>query len=1152
MITRRSLLSNAMKTGIALSIDSPLLREGSKLLAEAKQSNPAFTLPPLPEMPAEARPWVYWFWFNGDVTKEGITADLEAMHRIGIGGAIILCVGFGSNGPVRYLSPLWFEINRHTLSEASRLNMQIDLNNDDGWSDAGGPWLPAEHAMQKLVWTEQLIEGDKPITLRQPETKHDYYRDIRTIAMPAPLDYGVPNPASLVTWHEGKPAFVTHDLGNEPITCRSAWVRLYTGPEIGPVPITFELQSSMDGKTFTTFYRFDNRWRWTAQTVARTLNLSVRFAPVTGRYFRMVLPFTGHAKEPAPKGKKANPLQSNDFGMLRDDRIAQWTMKAGHDMTGRALEEAEHFPNGWKDQFDEAGTSTLFAADPASVIYPDKIIDLTDKLDGDHLNWTPPAGRWLVLRIGHTPTGAVNGIASKEGKGLMVSMFSSEAMDFQFAAVAEKVMAANPEYIGKSLAAWHMDSSECGPQNWHSNFPREFESRRGYSLYSYLPVLAGGRIVTSVEHSERFLWDFRRTMADLIAEKYWGRYAELAHKHNTTCSLEASGRMQFMNDPVLYLSKADMPMGEFWTGEPDVRPDCACCRSAANAYGRKVVLGEAYTSASWAGTPNAGKWQDHPYTLKQTGDRAFCAGINHFAFHRSISQPKLNEFPGLAWGTKGGRSVGINMERTNTWWDSGGAAWMSYLARTAQVLQSGREVVDIAVLMNEGVPNRLITPDNLPRGYRFDGLHHSMLANIKVDRGEMLLPSGMRYRILVLPSELRMRPENAREITRLAKAGITIAGNKPTGSPSLQNHPHCDTDTQREASTWSNIHADIAAAIKALNLSPDVHVEQNTAEPASTHPDIHFMHRHEDGADAYFLSNQSGKPINIRATFRIAGRHPELLDTDLGTTTPAGVYNSTKQTTTLPLTLEPSGSVVVLFRKPAGEAILASSNDKLNHLTTQLNNHQTAALNKPTAYVLPNGDIAVLATETITTTLTSTRNRKATLNLTVPPARTLTAPWRLSFPPNWGVPAAVTLTKLISWSEHADEGVRHFSGTATYSTTLIIEAGDLAPNTELYLDLGSVAVIASATLNGQPLGTRWKPPFLYDVTSLLKPGENTLEVAVTNLWPNRMIGDAALPADKRFTHSTFEPYDASTPLLPSGLIGPVRLVTARRQTIRWK
>jgi hypothetical protein len=1072
--------------------------------------------------------WVYWFWLNGNVTPTGITHDLEAMASIGISGAIILSSHVGDEGKYQYATAQWYEIVQHTIREAARLGMRLDFNNGDGWADASGPWIPIEESMQKLVWTESYIRGmeESPIELLKPEDFENSYKEFAVLAFRTPAGAGTVSEPVNTLWQDGTPSFVLHDYG-QPVTARSAQVRLWAGKDV-PIltPVLWSLEASIDGIFYKEIYRFDNHWRYCDQKVHRVLHLSCRFKAQTARYFRLRIPYQDKLAGEIPAGNESNPQVTNHFALSGEDLISQWEMKGGHfDNSGGALEQPSRYPNGFRNLFYEFGTSSP-VPEQQSVISQQDMLDISTHLRNGILRWTPPSPGWTILRIGYTAIGKKNNIATATGRGYYVDRFNAEAMDDHFSHLAGRVTDRNRSYAGKSLAGFHMDSSECGPQNWGSNLPIEFQKRRGYSIIPWLPVLAGGRIVGSLEQSERFLWDFRRTIADLFADCWWGRLATLCHRNGLLLTGEGAGRMAFMLDPLLYLSKADFPMGEFWIGEMDVRPDCALARSAANCYGKKAVFGESFTSATWIDSPYAGAWQDHPYSLKKLGDRAFASGINHFVFHRSISQPDDSR-PGVALP-----QIGINMERSNTWWGSGGKAWLRYLERCQTLLRSGREIVDICVLMDEDVPNYLLPPDDLPVGYRLDGLHHELLKHATVEEGQLVLASGMRYRMLVMPDSGLLRPQTVSEVARLIDTGLVVAGKCPQRSPSLEDYPRCDVDVKELiGKCWGgkNVFSSVRMALDTLGLQPDF--------AHSTDPVIEFIHRQNERGDFYFLANQSDQPQSFKATFRVGNAQPFLIDPDTGNERRLGLFHTGSRDTSIDLHLAARESTFVFL--PAGpETEVVSSVEADNGFNPETSVHQDGSLN---VFALTSGSAR----------LTSTRGRHAQCSISTKKPIRLEGRWTVSFPDRSGAPPSIELSKIIALNRSTEDGVRHFSGTATYRTQFEISDGLPGEGELAFLDLSNVGVIAEATLNGVALGTKWKPPFRYDISETLRNGQNDLVLKVTNLWANRLIGDSALASEKRVARTNYNPYSPESPLPLSGIEGPVSILFSRWEKIIW-
>lgn len=1067
--------------------------------------------------PSSARPHTWWHWANGNVTKQGITLDLEAMKRVGIGGAQIFNVDVGiPSGKTPFMSRQWREAVAHAIREANRLGLEICIHNCAGWSSSGGPWIKPEHAMQVLVWSVTKVEGPRTFegSLPRPETRLGYYRDIAVLAFPMPAaDRGKPAPEERIPNYRAKAAFDRAD-------------RL--PPQIGPT-------------------------------------------------------------------------------------------------------------------------------EPGTAIASTSILNLTDRLSGDRLVWQAPEGEWVLLRIGHTPTGKENHPAPPEGRGLECDKLSREAMDVHWAGMMATVLKDIGPLAGKTLNNALIDSYEVGYCNWTPRFREEFRRRRGYDLLRYLPAVTG-RIVDSLEISERFLWDFRRTVADLFADNYFGYFAELCRRNGMLFSVEGYGNGAFDNLQVGGL--ADIPMGEFWVGGAAMET-ARLAASAAHTNGRRVVGAEAFT-ADW----NRGRWLVEPYGIKALGDYAFTQGINRYIFHRYAHQPWTNLVPGMTMGP-----WGMHFERTTTWWDPG-AEWLRYVARCQHLLQSGRFVADVLYFMGESGPSDLLPRQALrpevPIGYDYDGCDATvLLKRATVRNGRIVLPDGMSYRVLVLPDTPFMTPALASKIAQLVRDGATVIGPRPRQAPGLTNYPDCDSQVAVIGKeVWGECDGEtitdhrygkgrvvwgrsLASVLREMLLPPDFEVRG----PGDQR--IEYIHRAIQGGDFYFVSNQRYRTVEFEAAFRAAGRAPELWHPDTGRIEPVAAYRVEGGRTFLTLRLDPAGSVWVVFRKPArGPAYVhagplgaaragrrpaievlsaryeavdgaggADVTDRVRELVS-LGADSIPATNStfgdPTpghvkrlviqyraggqtfrgevaenayvdlaagaaseqelgaafsARVTPQGMefVAWGAGEFEAVAMTGKRTRaRAPAPLTV----SIGGPWAVSFPPNRGAPARITLPKLISWTEHATPGVKYFSGTAEYAVTFAVPPALVAPGRVLMLELGRVKNLAEVWVNERRVGVLWKEPFRAEVTGLVRPGRNVLRVKVTNLWPNRLIGDEQLPPEPgvewngigvagslkrwpewlerglprpktgRVAFTTWRFYGKDSSLLESGLLGPVTLRSA--------
>ncbi len=1088
--------------------------------------------------PADARPQTWWHWMNGNVTKEGITADLEAMARIGIGGAQIFNAAQHDDllrrteppGPVKTLSPEWMELTLHAIREAERLGLELAIHNCPGWSASGGPWVPVDQSMQKVVWSETLVKGPTTFSaqLKQPDTVRGYYRDIAVFAFPtlpgeetgspllqprissdgreidgsAMLDGDAGTGTEIPIPTKDSPKSFLFDF-HDPVTFGTLRLLLRDDAD-ETVYVGGRIEASDDGKSFRKLGDVDLYITRIATTTTITL------PPTQARFVRLVMTTSNERS-------KTITIAGARFG-------------------------APGIPGiGRKAAFETRGDRNP-SCPPDAQLPPEvcihRLLNLTGLMKPDgHLDWTVPEGNWTILRMGHTSTGIQIHPAMDADRGLECDKMSRTAVEAHFNNMAGKVIAAAGPLAGKSLKMVLADSWEAGCQNWTPAFIAEFKQRRKYDPTPWLPALTG-RALGSLEDSERFLWDFRRTIADLIAENHYGTFQELCAKHGMLLTAEAPGIGNPTIADSLQCEKfTDVPMGEFWM---DGHNDSSEPASAAHVFGKKFVAAEAFT----AFVPDA-RWTKAPADFKAIGDLNFCRGINRFVFHRYAMQPWMDRAPGVTMGP-----WGSNFERTQTWWEQA-RAWVAYLQRCQYLLQQGLFVADVAYFYGEGAPNTIMGKEpKLPDGYSFDAVNADVLLNnIRVDEsGRSILPDGMSYRLLVLPDDNRMTLPVLKAIASLVEAGATVAGPCPVKSPSLTGQPDADKDIARIASeVWGNCdgknvtsHAygkgrvvwgvPVADILKELKTPPDF-----TSEPPAN---FAFIHRRIGDTDAYFVSSQKKDPVTARLTFRAGNRVPELWHPETGRMEFAPVFSVKDRMVTIPLHFDPAEAVFVVFRKSAEgvDSIAAFARDGEDLLAP--GPAQTAGLTQSEGKIVVNTSTPGHYKATTASGKTLEAHVRA-----LPDSKALPGPWLLRFPPKQGAPEQVKLDRLISWTEHPDDGVKHFSGTATYTTEFEWDG------TPALLDFGKVKEIAEVRLNGQDLGILWKPPFRVDATGALRPGLNTLEVKVTNLWPNRLIGDAGLPEDQRVTWTTCQPYRPNDPLLESGLIGPVRLVPVGREVL---
>ena len=792
----------------------------------------------------------------------------------------------------------------------------------------------------------------------------------------------------------------------------------------------------------------------------------------------------------------------------------------------------------------------------AAIIPQNGVVDLTKQMAADgRLTWGVPAGNWTILRIGHTCGGQENSAAPKSGTGLECDKLSSEALDAFWAGGVQPVLDKLGPLAGKAFNNLHIDSYEKRQTNWTPRMREEFQKRRGYDPIPFLPTLTG-RIIGSSAITERFLWDWRRTIADLFADNYYGHFVDLCHQRGLMTSIEPYGGAGTPFESLQVAGKADLPMGEFWVRPGGIGGSVKIAANAAHTHGIKIVGAEAFTATS-----ENSRWLTHPGALKGYGDAAWASGINRMILHCYAHQAWPDTIvPGMTMGP-----FGTHFGRNNTWWEQS-KPWFSYIARGQQLLQSGKPTADVLAFGGEAAPSQSPDFEDLKaKGYDYDVCGTDLIGKLTVRDGQVVTPAGTAYKLLVLPKTPWMTPTIAGYVRDLVKVGAAVLGPKPTQSPSLTGFPACDEEVKKIADTvWNSNNSrvfsglPVVAAMAKLGVGPDcLEVTGGKAPP--------FIHRSIADAEVWFVANTETTVYASTVSFRIAGRVPELWDAETGRITDAPRWRTTLDRTEVALELTPSSSVFVVFRRPT--TVTGSVVQTMTAPATKLpvTAEVAMAAQQPVLRAWEGGIYQIAGADGAARAVTVPAR---------PAALPVDGPWQVTFQAKRGAPASATLPQLASLSTHADPGISHFSGQATYHKMINIPAELLAADRELYLDLGEVAVIAEVTLNGNNLGTLWRAPFRVDITAAAKPGTNELAVHVTDLWVNRLIGDAVpdpkmkdnkkprdggkatspwpewlatglIPADyAKTTFVAWRHWKADDKLVPAGLIGPVVLRSA--------
>jgi hypothetical protein len=1083
--------------------------------------------------PEGARPRVWWHWMNGNITKDGIKLDLEWMQHAGLGGFQNFDAQMMTPQVVEkrlaYMTPDWKEAFKYAITEGDQLNLEMAIAGSPGWSETGGPWVPAKEAMKKYVWSETRVEGGKPFsgTLAHPPSNTgafqnlpvedlgdmlggsskppEYYADAAVIAYKvAETDVPLESLHPKITTSSGtiEPALLsdgdlvkTVALPMAKEIGEKAWIQYeFAKPEtIRGITIVSGKKNAMDvflppsgdsGKALEASDDGQNFHVVLEIPKGGSTQHTVAFAPVTAKYFRVTF--------------KTQPVPPNPF--------ADFGMPSGPPPTNHLIAELVLHPGARVNRFEEKAAFTpvfdvysMATTDftPQDAIKKSDVVDLTSKMRPDgSLDWTPPEGQWVVLRFGYSLLGITNHPATKEATGLEVDKLNAgyvkNYMNGYLDSYKETV---GGDMIGKRGIRYVItDSWEAGAQNWTDNMIEQFTKRRGYDPRPWMPVLTG-RVVESAQASDRFLWDLRKTIADLTADEHYGQVQASLKERGMGHYGESheSGRA-FIADGMEVKKLDDIPMSAMWVQKPGINQptpgynaDDRESASVAHIYGQNIAAAESMTSCdamtAWAWSPG---------TLKPTADQEFLNGINRFVIHESAHQPLIGKAPGLSLGP-----CGQWFNRNDTWADEANV-WTKYLARNSFLLQQGKFAADVLYFYGEDSNITAIFANSgpdVPAGYNFDYINaDGLIHEVGVSGGNLTTKSGMSYRVLALDKYSKhMSLPVLRAIRKLVEQGAVVAGEKPVGTPSLADNADefkklsdelfgsgSGVQTVGKGKVYAGQKAE--EALKALNVAPDFDYPKPDSDQQ-----IYFVHRKTSDGDLYFLDNRGDKDSTVEASFRVTGKAPELWYSETGKTAPAS-YKIADGRTTVPLHFEPWGTVFVVFRNAA----------------------------KDNAQALPKTTDAQLAQ--------------------------VDGPWSVAFQAGRGAPASITLDKLISFPDSDDKGVKYFAGEATYTKTIQASGDWFRRGATLWIDLGDVKNIAVVTVNGKELGTVWHAPFRVDATAALKPGANEVSVKVINSWVNRIIGDLQPDATTKYTFVAWKSYKANSPLLPSGLIGPVAVV----------
>lgn len=1059
----------------------------------------------------EARPRVWWHWMNGNITKDGIKKDLEWMEKSGIAGF----QNFDANlftpviveKKIVYMTPEWKDAFHFTTKLAKEKNLEMAIAGSPGWSVTGGPWVKPEDAMKKYTWALDEIKGGKPIKMQLkslpdatgimqdigfkrtemlPGTKGErkYAERVAVLAFPND-EISLENLKPTISSNGGK--FTLEQLTNGILTDYTLMEPGKAGEE-KYIQYQFEKPVSIQALTFSNgayneMAQFngapDNRKVQFSNDginfkdiikVPRTITgqVTLSFEPISAKYFRLI--YTTLQPTPGMEalfglGGPSNPVgtEVSEFKLYANPRIHLFEGKAGFEPHIELQKIAEY--------------SELIQGIPTN-----KILDISQFVDKNGiLNWKAPKGRWTILQLGFSITGRENHPASPEATGLEVDKLNKEAVSRYLRNYLEQYKNASQGMLGNAGGLTHMvlDSYEAGHMTWTQSMEQEFKKRRGYELRPFMPVLAG-IIVDNLASSEKFLWDFRKTIGELIVENHYEVIGSILTEYGMKRYTESheNGRI-YLADGMDVKRKADVPMSAMWQpGGIDFGTDEAIrsridireSASVANIYGQNIAAAESMTSIMKFFSP-------HPGSLKRTADMELASGLNRFVIHTSVHQPLDDKRPGFSLGP-----FGQYFSRQETWANQA-KVWIDYLSRSSFMLQQGKNVADILVFYGENVnltSEYATQMPPIPAGFEFDFINSSALKDaLEVEGQAFISKGGNRYQVLFLDKSAKeMTISTLKRIRDLAKMGGLIVGNQPINSPSLGDNSKEFNQLIKELYSFKNVYFNnsLEEVLKEKNIRPDV-IVQSTKSP------IFFRHRKDFGKDIYWILNHQEQENSVDLIFNIRGKLPQKFNPETGEVSPIA-YKIKEDGTHIQLEMSQMDAQFIVFEGAANQD----------------------ALEIPIQKII--GEKVVEGS------------------------------WQLDFQKDRNSPGTIVLDQLISLNQHENPQVKYFSGEMNYSKFIHIENTKNA----LWLDLGEVANMVEVSLNGQNIRTLWKAPFRLDISKFVKLGENKLELKVVNSWVNRLVGDTQPEEKNKSTFIVMPLFNQYSKTEKSGLIGPVKLL----------
>ena len=1130
-----------MKTILTLTLLIALCCQMNPAKAQNTLNTAEFQNPP-----NSSRVNTWWHWVNGNITREGITKDLESMKQQGISEATILNVGSWTpmeivKPPVKFYSEEWFGMYKWALEEANRLGITIGVHNCDGWSTSGGPWITPEKSMKQYVWSKTKIEGGKEVNiqLEKPKALHDFYCDAAVVAFPIQENqnsYQKAEPKVVLNntrtgsiLNDGNPlselAIKTNDAILISFSSEFEANKLVVFPrmvfdwaDMSQIKSKFSLSSSNDGVTYSKIADF--------VLIGENKTILFSFPQTRAKFFKLV------CDSSVP-----------NYSLSELELLKAIEEPAYSPAISGLLEKVGSVKAVRENDYDLTKSNNRIGIPEKS------IIDLTGFLNTEGvLKWKAPKGTWRIIRFGYTTTGKMNGPATPEGTGLEVDKMDTEALDFHFNSFAGKLIQASGKYTGNTFKFLLIDSWECFFQNWTQKFPQEFKARRGYKITPWIPVLCG-EVVENTKLSEAFLHDFSKTISDLIDVKYFSHFKDLCHQNK----LEMHAEIIYGNDggyPALDILRSnrypDMPMTEFWATpnqiqipeyQPTDRPKADFPTFAALACNKQIIGSEAYTGYA--------HYSESPANLKPFGDAAFCQGINQVILHSYVLQAKDLK-PGATL-----MQFAAHFNRNNPWWEFA-RGWMDYQARVQYVLQQGEPLVDVIFYAGDQLPQYFSKSivNELPYGTQANACNFEMLQQAKVVDGKISFGGKQSFPILTLPKSTTMELATLKEVARLVNDGAVVYGSKPLEMLSVSEIKNSSPEFSKLADAlWGKTPENqygkgkvisgrpIGEVLKQLGILPDLATNSNDPK------EIMFIHKRMDDADVYYVFNQQNQPINRELVFRVSDKTPEIWNPENGYISRPAIFAMDQNQTRIPLSFKAYESKMIVFRneKPAQYIQAVSLSGKQIFPQLQL---------ADTSLIIPQAKFSkgkFSFTSNPGGEYSFTTNANQILNKNLAQAKSVEIDIFKGkiefFPISDEVIKPVEITKLKSLTEFDDPAIKYFAGKAKYTITFATPI-NIVETDSVVLNLGKMDATAEVRLNGKLLAYAWMPNTELTVSGLLK-AENTLEITVADVCRNRFIGDLIQYGSVKslFTTSPITTIlNKDLPLKPSGLMGPLELI----------